>query len=807
MKKHFTTIRLVLVLAALLAGGSFTARAQNGSVGIGTTAPDASAALDIVSSNKGALLPRVANVASVANPATGLILFQTGGTPGYYYNAGTAAVPSWQKLVDATQLAVVNTSISTLNGQANFLSNFVFNLDSRVINLDNRVTILNNSVTSLAANAVTSASNGLSKSGNNVVLGGSLTSPVTILQAGNALRLTGGNVGIGTATPSATLETQGDFRVSNGLTTASLGTTGTGNYVLNNGSIDVGQSFTLPMGGTITSIQLVSTSTYSTTFMLYNGGGNGGSALTPPQAISFVAGTPTLVALTTPINVSGTTTLVLAQANGLRAFLGSSYPGGNVYFGSGPSGSLDLEFAVNYTTGAATNAFYVATSGNVGIGTSGTPSQKLDVTGGSIKISTAGQGLIFPDGSTQTTAAGAGSTGGIVASNAPLSGSGTGASPLQINQVTNSTDGYLSSANFNSITDQLNTTRDGVSMLNSRVTILDVESINLRNRVSNVQNDVNNLAASKLSYITASTPLSGDGTAASPLIIATATATTTGALTSADFTTFSNKGTFTLPTLNSGSVLFSNGSSIAQNNSSFFWDDANGRLGLGTTAPAQKLDVTGGSIKISTAGQGLIFPDGSTLTTAAGAGNSTVVAGPGLSSSISGTTTTVKLGGTSLTAATDVPLGGQNLTFSGSGNVGIGTSTPPTQKLDVNGNMRVGAASTPGKVMTQTTGTNNMLAVAYGMTGYNGTGVYNGSGNFTVTHPSIGKYTITFIGGSGLTTALLYAANVSLYGPGGPAVGFISYDSNTAGTITVYTMDTAGALSNNYYFSFSAYAP
>ncbi|MCR5889674.1 tail fiber domain-containing protein [Hymenobacter sp. J193] len=60
-----------------------------------------------------------------------------------------------------------------------------------------------------------------------------------------------------------------------------------------------------------------------------------------------------------------------------------------------------------------------------------------------------------------------------------------------------------------------------------------------------------------------------------------------------------------------------------------------------------------------------------------------VTAGPGLSSSTSGGVTTLRLGG-ALTAATDVPLAGQNLTFSGSGRVGVGL-TVPTQTLDVNG--------------------------------------------------------------------------------------------------------------------------
>jgi len=54
---------------------------------------------------------------------------------------------------------------------------------------------------------------------------------------------------------------------------------------------------------------------------------------------------------------------------------------------------------------------------------------------------------------------------------------------------------------------------------------------------------------------------------------------------------------FTLPTLTSGSVLFSNGTTIAQDNANFFWDDTNNRLGIGTNAPTYKSHIkgTGGS--------------------------------------------------------------------------------------------------------------------------------------------------------------------------------------------------------------------
>ncbi|PSO43459.1 hypothetical protein BRC19_00335 [Candidatus Saccharibacteria bacterium QS_5_54_17] len=45
--------------------------------------------------------------------------------------------------------------------------------------------------------------------------------------------------------------------------------------------------------------------------------------------------------------------------------------------------------------------------------------------------------------------------------------------------------------------------------------------------------------------------------------------------------------------LTSGSVVFSDGSSLSQDNANFFWDDTNDRLGLGTSSPNAALDVRG----------------------------------------------------------------------------------------------------------------------------------------------------------------------------------------------------------------------
>ena len=71
---------------------------------------------------------------------------------------------------------------------------------------------------------------------------------------------------------------------------------------------------------------------------------------------------------------------------------------------------------------------------------------------------------------------------------------------------------------------------------------------------------------------------------------------------------------FQLPALTSGSVLFSNGTTIAQDNTNFFWDDTNNRLGIGTNAPDYNLDVSG-TARFTLAGNKLY---GLTLSTDAG---------------------------------------------------------------------------------------------------------------------------------------------------------------------------------------------
>ncbi|MDO7851773.1 hypothetical protein [Hymenobacter convexus] len=87
-----------LAALALLAAPRL-AHAQTGSVGIGTTTPNAAAALEISSTSKGLLLPRLTlaqrtamGTGSVAAPVPGLVIYQTDNTPGLYAYDGTGWV-------------------------------------------------------------------------------------------------------------------------------------------------------------------------------------------------------------------------------------------------------------------------------------------------------------------------------------------------------------------------------------------------------------------------------------------------------------------------------------------------------------------------------------------------------------------------------------------------------------------------------------------------------------------------------------------------------------------------------------------
>lgn len=81
--KTFTRISAILALSCFLVKTS-SVEAQ---VGIGTTTPDGNAMLEVVSPNKGILIPRIlkADRESIVTPATGLLVYQTNDISGFYF--------------------------------------------------------------------------------------------------------------------------------------------------------------------------------------------------------------------------------------------------------------------------------------------------------------------------------------------------------------------------------------------------------------------------------------------------------------------------------------------------------------------------------------------------------------------------------------------------------------------------------------------------------------------------------------------------------------------------------------------------
>ena len=78
----------ILTIIVIMLGYNASLMAQ---VGIGTTAPDSSSMLDIQSTAKGLLIPRMTLTErnSIPSPAQGLMVYQTDNTPGFYYYNGS----------------------------------------------------------------------------------------------------------------------------------------------------------------------------------------------------------------------------------------------------------------------------------------------------------------------------------------------------------------------------------------------------------------------------------------------------------------------------------------------------------------------------------------------------------------------------------------------------------------------------------------------------------------------------------------------------------------------------------------------
>ena len=218
-----------------------------------------------------------------------------------------------------------------------------------------------------------------------------------------------------------------------------------------------------------------------------------------------------------------------------------------------------------------------------------------------------------------------------------------------------------------------------------------------------------------------STVATGTTTPVITLNVPTASAANRGALSSTDWSTFNGK--FTLPSLTSGSILFSNGTTIAQNNASFFWDNTNSRLGIGTASPAAKTSVVS-----TTALTGLYVENLGSATAPSAVfknnQNTSYASVDIIGGSLITNSNKFQFGQYSTGDAFFFLVGNNVLDFFtnsvnrmrifGNGNVGINTITDAGFKLDVNGTARVkgtGTSSATSAFTVQNSAGTNALNV------------------------------------------------------------------------------------------------
>lgn len=213
-------ITFLVLLSSWIAATSI---AQNtfpstGAAGIGTTSPNASSLLEVKSTTKGILMPRMSLTQrnAIASPATGLLIYQNNSTPGFYYYNGTA----WTAV---TASAGANGSLSNLTGPTAINTNLIPD-GSNTRNFGSSTQRWNNGffggTLTIGAYILpsTDGTNGqiLSTNGTGSVSWKTISGSSQWTTRGANISFSSGNVGIGTSSPVYKLDISGDINQSAG---------------------------------------------------------------------------------------------------------------------------------------------------------------------------------------------------------------------------------------------------------------------------------------------------------------------------------------------------------------------------------------------------------------------------------------------------------------------------------------------------------------------------------------------------------------------------------------------------------------
>lgn len=186
----------------------------NAQVGIGTNTPDNSAMLEIESTEKGVLIPRMLETdrLAIVTPSDALLVYQTDQDEGFYFYDGTA----WQKLANITQASysagsdidITNNIVSntapdqtvSLNETGNISISGTypnFNIDVPFYNNGTGINIAGNTISNSAPDQVVSisGSGATSVSGSypNFTIASTDSDNQTLSLSGSTLSITSGN--------------------------------------------------------------------------------------------------------------------------------------------------------------------------------------------------------------------------------------------------------------------------------------------------------------------------------------------------------------------------------------------------------------------------------------------------------------------------------------------------------------------------------------------------------------------------------------------------------------------------------------
>ena len=198
-----------------------------------------------------------------------------------------------------------------------------------------------------------------------------------------------------------------------------------------------------------------------------------------------------------------------------------------------------------------------------------------------------------------------------------------------------------------------------------------------------------------------------------------------------------------------GSVLFSNGTTFAQDNSNFFWDNINKRLGVGTSSPSSPLEVSG-SAKVTS----LTSTNDSTINSL-----------------------TIGLGGGSRIYSTAIGTNALASNTTGDGNTAIGNYALASN-TEQNNNTAVGG----GAMFNINGGEGHNTAVGAGALSYT-SGAYSAAFGVNALHNNTSGTTNTAIGSHALEWNTTGNRNVAL--------GYASLNGNTTGNENVVVGGTA----------------